>query len=123
MADDLWTFPEEVRRGRVGVGAEVEDLDLTEFSAEATDGDVGKIDSASYEPGSSFIVVDTGPPLVGKKVVVPAGLVRSVDDVGQKVRIGLSKDETENAPEVDEERLGDESYRAELRSYYAAAPR
>jgi hypothetical protein len=120
MADDLWTFPEEVRRGRVGVGAEVEELDLTEFSAEATDGDVGKIDSASYEPGSSFIVVDTGLPVVGKKVVIPAGLVRSVDDVGQTVRVALSKDEIENAPEVDEERLGEESYRAELNRYYAA---
>jgi hypothetical protein len=123
MADDLWTFPKEVRRGRVGVGAEVEELDLTEFSAEATDGDVGKIDSASYEPGSSFIVVDTGLPVVGKNVVIPAGLVRSVDDVGQTVRVALSKDEIENAPEVDEERLGEESYRAELSRYYAATSR
>jgi hypothetical protein len=123
MANDLWEFPEEVRRGRVGIGAEVEELDLTEFSAEATDGDVGKIDSASYEPGASFMVVDTGPPLVGKKVVIPAGLVRSVDDVGQVVRVSLAKDEIENAPEVDEERLGDEGYRAEVSRYFAAASR
>jgi hypothetical protein len=118
MASDLWTYPEEVQRGKVGIGPEVEELDLTEFSAEATDGEVGKIDSATYEPGASFIVVDTGPPVLGKKVVVPAGLVRSVDDVGQIVRVSLAKDEIENAPDVDEDRLGDESYRAELSRYY-----
>ncbi|HEX2112375.1 MAG TPA: hypothetical protein VHF67_12575 [Gaiellaceae bacterium] len=123
MASDLWTYPEQVRRGRAGIGAEVEELDLTKFSAEATDGDVGKVDSASYEPGASFIVVDTGPLVLGKKVLVPAGLVRSIDDVGQTVEIDLAKDQVENAPGVDEERIRDESYRAELSRYYTDVSR
>jgi hypothetical protein len=123
MASDLWTYPEHVRRGTAGTGAAVEELDLTEFSAEATDGEVGKVDAATYEPGASFIVVDTGPPVLGKKVVIPAGLVRSVDDVGQIVRVDLAKDEIENAPEVEDDRLDDESYRAGVGRYYAGATR
>jgi hypothetical protein len=118
MASDLWTYREEVRRGKAGLGTGVESLDLTEFSAEATDGEVGKIDEATYEMGGSFIVVDTGPVVLGKKVMIPAGLVRTVDDVAQKVHVDLTKDEIENAPELDAERVRDEGYRAELGRYY-----
>ena len=123
MASDLWTYPEHVRRGVAGIGPALEELDLTEFSVAATDGEVGSVDSASHEPGASFIVVDTGPLVFGKKVVVPAGRVRSVDGVGQTVEIDLAKDQLNNAPEADEERIRDESYRAELSRYYTEASR
>jgi hypothetical protein len=36
-------------------------------------------------------------------MIPPAGLVRSVDDVGQIVEIDLAKDQLENAPEADQE--------------------
>ena len=35
---------------------------------EATDGSIGKVDEATSEGGSSYIVVDTGPWIFGKKV-------------------------------------------------------
>ena len=36
-------------------------IDLTGFKVEAMDGDIGKVDEATNEVGSSFVIVDTGP--------------------------------------------------------------
>jgi hypothetical protein len=53
--------------------------DLSGFGVEAIDGSIGKVDEASNDVGASFIVVDTGPWIFGKKVMLPAGVVRDVD--------------------------------------------
>jgi hypothetical protein len=121
MGSDLWTYREEVKSGRAGVASEVEELDLTGFSVEARDGDVGKVDQATYEDGKSFVVVDTGPPIFGKKVMVPAALVRTVDAVAQAIEVDATKDLLEGVPEVDEARLDDESYRAEVGRHFPQA--
>src|SRR3954453_9499375 len=49
------------------------------FGVEARDGSIGKIDEATYEVGSSYIVVDTGPWIFGKKGLLPAGVVERID--------------------------------------------
>ncbi len=69
LTRDLWTYGETIRTGG----------DLTGYHVEATDGGIGKIDEATYDEGSSCLVVDTGPWIFGKKVLLPAGIVESVD--------------------------------------------
>jgi hypothetical protein len=54
-------------------------IDLNGFNVEARDGKIGKVDEATHEVGGSFIVVDTGPWIFGKKVMLPAGMVREID--------------------------------------------
>ena len=93
-------------------------MDLTGFSVEALDGSIGKIDEASNEIGSSFIVVDTGPWIFGKKVMLPAGVIRDVDLDAQTVFVNRNKDEIKNAPEFDESLFRDDTYRNELGTYY-----
>jgi hypothetical protein len=92
--------------------------DLTDFEVEAIDGGIGKVDEASYEAGSSYLVIDTGPWIFGKKVLVPAGIVDRVDLDEQKVYVNRTKDEIKNAPEFDESRYRDDAYRSELGTYY-----
>ena len=92
--------------------------DLTGFEVEAIDGGIGKVDEATYETGSSYIVIDTGPWIFGKKVMLPAGIVDNVDLDEQKIYVNRTKDEIKNAPEFDEERYRDETYRGEVGSYY-----
>ena len=53
--------------------------DLSGFSVEALDGSIGKIDEASNDVGAGYVVVDTGPWIFGKKVMLPAGVIRDVD--------------------------------------------
>lgn len=104
---DLWTFPDTVGR-----------LDLTGFDAEATDGSIGRVDEATHDVGESYIVVDTGVWIFGKKVLLPAGTVQRVDRDEEKVYVDRTKDEIKEAPEFDKDAYRDEGYRSEVGDYY-----
>jgi hypothetical protein len=92
--------------------------DLSGFSVEAIDGSIGKVDEASNDVAASFIVVDTGPWIFGKKVMLPAGVIRDVDLDAQSVFVNRTKDEIKNAPEFDESTYRDDAYRNRLGRYY-----
>src|ERR687894_1997425 len=98
---DLWSYTDET----------IGDVDLTGYAVEATDGGIGKVDESSYEVGASYIVVDTGPWIFGKKVLLPAGVIDRVDTADEKVFVSRSKDDIKNAPEYDEEMGFSEDYR------------
>jgi hypothetical protein len=110
---DVWTYPSEL-----GSGFSTTDMDLTGFEVEALDGSIGKIDEATYELGQSYLVIDTGPWIFGKRVMLPAGVVRSVDEAEEKVFVNRTKDEIKDSPEFDESLVRDDSYREELGAYY-----
>src|SRR5919112_4036227 len=96
---DLWTYSD----------TSISQRNLSGFSVEAADGGIGKIDDATYDVGQSFIVVDTGPWIFGKKVMLPAGVVSRVDLDDEKVYVNRTKDQIKMAPEFDEDRYRDES--------------
>ncbi len=108
MASDLWTYGDRT----------IGDVDVVGYDVEATDGSIGKIHEATYDVGSSRIVVDTGPWIFGKKVVLPAGIIDRVDTADERVFVSRSKDEIKNAPEYDEEMGFSEDYRSSLGDYY-----
>jgi hypothetical protein len=109
---DIWTFT---------AGAPA--VDLSGFKVEARDGDIGKVDEATTEAGGSFLVVDTGPWIFGKKVMIPAGVVRDVDLDAEHVFVDLTKDQIKSAPEFDEDLYRDENYRRDLGGYYSGLRR
>src|ERR671935_2744204 len=104
MATDLWTYRD----------TSVSQRDLTGFSVEALDGGIGKVDDATYDVGESFIVVDTGPWIFGKKVMLPAGVVREVDLDTETVFVNRTKEQIKNAPEFDDSRFREPGYRQEI---------
>jgi hypothetical protein len=110
---DLWTYSD----------TQISQRNLAGFSVEAVDGGIGKVDDATYDAGSSFIVVDTGPWILGKKVMLPAGVVRDVDLDTETVFVNRTKDQIKNAPEFDEKRYRESEYRTELGGYYGAGGR
>ena len=65
---------------------------LNGYSVEAIDGGIGKIDEASNDVGASYIVVDTGPWIFGKKVMLPAGVISRVDHDDEQVFVNRTKD-------------------------------
>ena len=91
---------------------------LIDYEVEATDGGIGKIDEASSDVGAGYIVVDTGPWIFGKKVLLPAGIVDRVDHSEEKVWVNRSKDEIKSSPEFDEKTYRSGEYRDEVGSYY-----
>ena len=109
---ELWTFT------IASPGIDLASVDLTGFKVEARDGSIGKVDVATHEAGGSFVVVDTGPWILGKKVMLPAGVIRDVDLDSETIFVDLTKDEIKNAPEFDEKTHSAQSYPNELGEYY-----
>ncbi len=89
----LWTWPE----------TQVDPLggspDITGFKVVANDGEIGRIDSASWETDRAHIVVDTGPWIFGRMSLIPARAVRVIDRETETVQVDLTKDEIRSAPE------------------------
>jgi hypothetical protein len=96
------------------------DVDLTGYNVEAVDGLIGTVDEATAQAGESYLVVDTGPWIFGKRVLLPAGVVDRIDTAERKVFVAPSREEIKNAPEYDRERGATDTYRQRVGSYYAA---
>src|SRR5206468_3146917 len=99
-------------------GVDIARANIVGYEIEALDGTIGKVDEATYENGTSYVIVDTGPWIFGKKVMLPAGVVRGIDDVGERVLVNRTKDQIKNAPEFDDSETDDDAYRSRLGSYY-----
>jgi hypothetical protein len=84
---------------------------------------IGKVDEATYEIGASYIVVDTGPWIFGKKVLLPAGVIHRIDLEDETVYVHRTKDQIKDAPEMDEATYRDELYRFEVSRYYGPGGR
>jgi hypothetical protein len=108
---DIWSYREQGASG-ADVG-----MDVAGYSVEALDGGIGKVDEATYDVGSSYIVVDTGPWIFGKKVLLPAGVIDRIDMEDETIHVRRTKDQIKDAPEMNES-YRDEAYRSEVESYY-----
>ena len=63
---DIWNY---------GGSDDWSSMDVVGYKVEATDGDIGKVDEKSNETEVGYLVVDTGPWILGKKVMLPAGVI------------------------------------------------
>lgn len=111
---DPWNFREQssfYEGGRSPVG----------FTVEGLDGKVGTVDEATADVGASQIVVDTGPWIFGRKVLLPAGTVDRVDWDAETVYVGLSKDDVKNSPEAAQGDFADDVYRRQVEGYFGTA--
>ena len=111
VTTDMWNYRETTWSG----------TDLAGFEVEATDGGIGKVDETTNDVSGSYIVVDTGPWIFGKKVLLPAGVIQNVDLDEQKVYVSRTKDEIKNSPEFDEKTYREPSYRDRVGSYYSGS--
>ena len=109
---DVWTYPG-------AIDSQVSGRNLVGYGVEALDGSIGKVDDATYDVSGAFIVVDTGPWILGKKVMLPAGVIRDVDVDDEKIFVNRTKEQIKDAPELERTSLTpDDEYRGRLGSYY-----
>ena len=108
---DAWNYRESAEVSSRG-------KDLTGFTVEAVDGSIGKVDRSTLDVGSSYVVVDTGPWIFGKKVLLPAGTVNHVDHEQSKVYVDRSKEQIKSAPQFDPDTYTDPVYRDKIGGYY-----
>ena len=95
---------------------------LVGYDVEATDGSIGKIDEATNESSSSYVVVDTGFWIFGKKRLIPAGVITTVDHDAEKVYVTMTKEQIKSAPDYDRDDWNDES-RTRHNDYYGSYAR
>ena len=93
--------------------------DILGFHVEATDGHIGKVDRLSEEAAAGYLVVDTGPWIFGRHVLLPAGTVVQVDTEGRKVFVDRTKEEIKDGPEFDPHKHdADTDYQDRYTGYY-----
>ncbi len=94
--------------------------DIVGFDVEARDGHIGKIDEATYEPGMSCLVVDTGFWIFEKQRMLPAGVVERIDHDRKLVHVSMTKDEIKALPDYDEaqHRADEAAYHQEIENYF-----
>lgn len=115
---DPWNLRNELTPG-------LEPRNLIGFKVHASDGHIGKVDSATLDQDKSEIVVDTGPWIFGRLVILPGGTIERVDFDEESVYVDLTKDQIKASPEVavndDYESSRDDwddHYRGTLAGYY-----
>ena len=96
-------------------------VDLTGYGVEAIDGSIGTVEEAMSRAGENYLVVDTGPWIFGKRVLLPAGVVDRIDTDQQRLFLNRTREEIKNAPEYDLHAGATESYRRGIASYYTAS--
>jgi hypothetical protein len=111
MSSDIWNYRPQTRPHP--------EVDLAGFKVEATDGHIGKVTEATHEVGSAYIVVDTGPWILGSQVLLPAGTITRVDQEREIVHVDRSKDEIRTAPPYDPDTTpGDIAYINQVQEHY-----
>lgn len=106
-----WSF-------RADLGEGVTGLDLAGYKVEAVDGKVGRVDELISEAGGSYLVVDTGPWIFGRKVLLPAGTVNNIDADDRTVYVDRTKEQIKDSPELEAEHYADAAYRDQVGKYY-----
>ena len=95
---------------------------LIGYHVKATDGNIGKVDMASHAHDDSYLVVDTGPWIFGSTLVIPAGLVSTIDHSERNVYLICTKELVKSAPayEPDHGKFSAQTDRDKLADYYRA---
>ncbi|MEU9504583.1 PRC-barrel domain containing protein [Streptomyces sp. NPDC048196] len=113
MTQNIWGYQDSV--------GYVSGTDLTGFAVEAIDGTVGSVDEHSDEAGASYLVVDTGVWIFGREILLPAGLISSIDLDRSTIYLACAKKDIEDAPEFEREKhIGDDEYHRMLAGHYGA---
>lgn len=93
MGADMWGYAE-------GTG-HVSGSRLIGYRVEATDGSMGKVDRHTEDVGRSYLVVDTGPWILGRRVLLPAGLVSRIDTENETVHVSCTRAEVKDSPDFE----------------------
>ncbi|SBT65835.1 hypothetical protein GA0070622_2849 [Micromonospora sediminicola] len=93
--------------------------DMVGYWVEATDGQIGSVDRASYDVGDALLVVDTGPWIFGRKVLLPAGTVAYADHDARTLFVDRTKEQIKNSPRYHEADFDTAGFRQRVGDYYA----
>jgi hypothetical protein len=94
---------------------------LDGYKVLAPDGEVGKVEDASYPPGRAALVVDTGLWALGQHVLLPAGVVEYINHHTKQITVDVSEAVIKAAPPYEPDSHKDPSYRDQVAECYTRA--
>lgn len=95
--------------------------EITGYQIHAADGEIGHSDAFLIDDDPwviRYIIIDTRNWWPGKKVLLRAEWISSIDWNTHHLNIGLTKDEIKNAPEYDPDRPLERDYEKQLHQHY-----
>ncbi|CCH29595.1 PRC-barrel domain containing protein [Actinosynnema sp. NPDC047251] len=99
------------------------EAELAGYHVEATDGGIGKVDGATAGVPDGCLLIDTGPWIFGRTVVLPVGIVRRVDHDERTIHVDRTKEQIKAAPEYDPAGPDHAEFRTRTDAYYAESYR
>ncbi|PBC86990.1 hypothetical protein SAMN05428945_5418 [Streptomyces sp. 2224.1] len=110
---NIWAYPADV--GYQGQEP------LTGFTVETPDGTLGQVERQMNEPGRQHLIVDTSVWVFGASLLVPAGIVHSVDTAAKTVTVTHARDKIKAAPRFAfDSQTAEVGYLTEVGRYYAS---
>ena len=91
------------------------------FHILAEDGEIGKVNDIYFSDDTwtiRYLVVDTGPWIFGRKVLIAVNALGTPDWEAEKFPVSLTREQVKNSPEMDTEKPVSRHQEIELHSYY-----
>jgi uncharacterized protein YrrD len=95
--------------------------DLIGYKVDALDDSIGSVDDFYFDDHTwtvRYIVIDTGPWLVGRRVLLSPDAVGGIDSLSERMAFELSKEQIENSPSIDADQPVSREYETALSTYY-----
>ncbi|MCU1429574.1 MAG: hypothetical protein JWL83_3574 [Actinomycetia bacterium] len=93
--------------------------DLVGYEVSARDGNVGKVEEVVIgDDGREYIVVDTGFWILGKKRMIPAGAIDTIDPKNKRINVRMKKSDIKSAPDYDRATRNDDDVRRSHEDHY-----
>ncbi|MEV0395769.1 PRC-barrel domain-containing protein [Polymorphospora rubra] len=112
---------EQRREAETDEGGPGTEIDLVGYEVAATDGDIGSIEEAPPDVG--HLIVDTGPWIFGRRVLLPVGTVTHVDHLNRTVHVDRTRDQVKEAPAYNPDTGAAVDFRKQVGDYYTASYR
>ncbi|MDT0396156.1 MULTISPECIES: hypothetical protein [Streptomyces] len=113
--DSIWSYAPDLDH--------VQEQDLTGYTVVARDGTIGQVDRRADHHGLRHLVVDTGVWVFGRSLVVPVGVVASVEPGERRLTVACTRAEVKAAPRFrTDSETQDPAYLTAVGDYYHRLP-
>ncbi|MDX1614941.1 MAG: PRC-barrel domain-containing protein [Candidatus Promineifilaceae bacterium] len=95
--------------------------DIRGYTIFASDGEIGHVDDFYFDDATwtvRYLVVDTGPWILGRKVLISPQALGKPDWVGRVLPVELTKEQVKNSPEIDLDKPVSRQKQEVLNRYY-----
>jgi hypothetical protein len=110
---------------RKGEGMLQKTSELTKLSMQATDGEIGSVDDFFFDDQSwivRYMVADTGPWLLGRRVLISPSVLGQVEWEPELLQVNVTKEQIRFSPSVDLEKPVSRQQEIKLHDHYGWSP-